>query len=85
MTAGAPMADNSLAAHTPTFDFAFQATQRRIMQLLGANKDFIETVAPLPYKSKYPYSNKVLDALITVNLDPTVLALKVSKRHGRCR
>jgi len=63
MTAGAPMADHSLAAHTPSFDFVFQATQRRIMQLLGANKEFIDTVAPLPYKSPYPYSNKLLDAL----------------------
>lgn len=68
---------DSLAAHTPTSDYIAASAKRRVLQLLGANEGFISTVAPLPYKSEYPFSPKVIDALLTVGLDPYIKPLSL--------
>jgi hypothetical protein len=63
---------DSLAAHTPTPEYFGQSVKRRALELLGAKAGVVNALAPLPYRSQYPFSPKVLDAIITLAIDPIV-------------
>ena len=63
---------DSLAAHTPSTAYVSQSVKRRALELLGAQGRLVNTLAPLPYQSQYPLSPKLLDALITLSIDPII-------------
>lgn len=63
---------DSLAAHTPSKEYVAASVKRRALELLGAQGGLVNTLAPLPYQSKYPLAPKLLDALITLSIDPVI-------------
>jgi hypothetical protein len=69
---GAKGKDSSLAAHTPSPEYTTASLVQRAMELLGADKQSAEQLVPTPYVSKYPHSEKLLDAMLTLALDPIV-------------
>lgn len=78
-----PGTENSLAAHTPSQGYFTAAVRRRALQLLGADAKYVNTVAPEPYKSDYPFSPKVIDSIITLALDPLVKPLSLQGNLDR--
>lgn len=70
-------ANGDLAAHTPSPEYMTQAVKRRILELLGAEAGVVNALAPLPYKSKYPFAPKLIDAAITMQIDPIVKPLSL--------
>lgn len=73
----AKTADHSLAAHTPTNEYVERKVQQRTLELLGADKAFVNRYRPLPYDSKYPITNKTLDALVALAIDPVTKPLSL--------
>jgi len=71
------MADDELAAHTPSPEYMTQSVKRRVLELLGAESGLVNALAPLPYKSKYPLAPKLIDAAITMQIDPIVKPLSL--------
>ena len=69
---------DTLAAHTPSSDYLYRQVQRRVLQHLGANPGYINTVAPEPYKSEYPIPTKLIDSVLTLTLDPMVKPLSIA-------
>jgi hypothetical protein len=61
-----------LAGHTPSSEYIAQSLKRRAFQLIGVKGEVLNTLAPLPYQSEYPFSTKVMDSVLTIALDPIV-------------
>src|SRR5258708_12983045 len=61
--------DKKLKAHTPSPAYMRNIMLRRALQHLGAGKS-AKLIAPEPYKPEYPTSNKMLDAMLPLSIDP---------------
>src|SRR5207245_2311649 len=64
------MPDASLAAHTPSNAYLRASLRQRVLELLGANPKLVTTLAPTPYRSEYPPSRRMRDAIIALSIDP---------------
>src|SRR5258708_7851824 len=73
--------DKKLKAHTPTPDYMRNIMLRRALQHLGAGKS-AKLIAPEPYKSEYPTSNKMLDAMLALSIDPIIKPASLKGKLG---